>query len=328
MTGSKSRVRWIDIARGLGILLVVYAHAARGLVLANDLPATGWPIILDTIIYAFHMPLFFLLAGLHLERSVARGRKAFIVDKLQTIAWPYFLWSLVQGGLKLTVSPFTNHPITTADLIAIPVAPIEQFWFLYVLFFCQLFVALVLPRRWLLAILTLVATLVWVWSADGSIFFRILHYLPYVVVGLFAPPVLARLAERPRVQLGVALGVWLAFAFIIQPIPDPVQPAAIIYALALLGSIGTIAISMLLARAGPLLGWLEYLGRLSMPIFLMHTIFSAAMRAALEIAGLGDPAMMLVLVTAAGILLPVLAYRIAMAMNLTRLLGFGAPVMR
>ena len=52
------------------------------------------------------------------------------------------------------------------------------------------------------------------------------------------------------------------------------------------------------------------------------------MRAALEIAGFRDPALMLALVTAAGALLPVLAYRIAMAMNLTRLLGFGAPVMR
>lgn len=328
MTGSASRVRWIDTARGIGILLVVYAHAARGLVLANDLPAKGWPIVLDTVIYAFHMPLFFLLAGLHLERSVARGRKAFIIDKLQTIAWPYFLWSLVQGGLKLTASPFTNHPIGTADLIAIPVAPIEQFWFLYVLFFCQLFVALVLPRRWLLAVLTLVATLAWVWSADGSIFFRILHYLPYVAVGLFAPPVLARLAEQPRVQWAVSLAAWLAFAFLILPRLYRVQPAAIIYALALLGSIGTIAISMPLARVGPLFGWLEYLGRLSMPIFLMHTIFSAAMRAALEVAGLDDPTTMLVLVTAAGILLPILAYRIAVAMNLTRLLGFGAPVVR
>lgn len=328
MTAPARRIAWIDIARGIGILLVVYAHAARGLVLAHDLPGEGWTIAADTIIYAFHMPLFFLLAGLHLERSVARGRRGFIVNKLQTIAWPYFLWSLIQGGLKLAATPYTNHPVTRSDLIAIPVVPIEQFWFLYVLFFSQLFVALVLPRRWLLAGLTLIGMLAWATIADESIFFRILHYLPYVVAGLFAMPLLTWLGGQVAGQWCVLGAAWLAFALLIGPIGPPVNSAPVIYGLALLGSVGAIAAAMILETAKLPMGWLEYLGRLSMPIFLMHTIFSAAMRAGLKIVGLADPVLMLVLVTAAGILLPILACRIAVALNLTRLLGFGAPVAR
>ena len=328
MTDAARRTAWIDIARGIGILLVVYAHAARGLVLGHDLPDRGWPIMVDTVIYAFHMPLFFVLAGLHLERSVARGRKGFIVNKLQTIAWPYFLWSLIQGGIKLAAAPYTNRPIAVSDLIGIPVAPIEQFWFLYVLFLCQLVIALVLPRRWLLLGLTLAGMLAWTMLADTSIFFRTLHYLPYVVIGLLALPALTWLGGRPARQWAVLAAALIAFAFLIQPLEAPAKAAFIIYGLALLGSAGTIAASMVLGASPVPTGWLETLGRLSLPIFLMHTIFSAAVRVALKIAGLSDPALMLALVTVAGIILSVLAYRIAGALNLTRILGFGPPFAR
>jgi fucose 4-O-acetylase-like acetyltransferase len=328
MTSSSTRLKWIDAARGFGIILVVYAHAARGLVLAKMLPSTGWPIDVDTVVYAFHMPLFFILAGLNIERGVARGRRDFILNKLQTVVWPYFLWSIVHGSLKIAGAGYTNNPLTPSDLFAIPIVPIEQFWFLYVLFLCQLAIAIVLPRRWLLLALTLLAVVLWCSTPNGSIFFRALHYLPYVVLGIFAPPLLARLAARPAAQFAVAAGAWLAFAALILPVGPPAQDALAIYALAVLGSVGTIATVMVLGATGRSLPWLEILGRLSMPIFLMHTIFSAATRAALKMVGPADPVLALILVTAAGLLLPLFAYRIAVALKVTRLLGFGPPVAR
>jgi fucose 4-O-acetylase-like acetyltransferase len=328
MTTAAKRIQWIDIARGIGIILVVYAHAARGLVLSKVLPSGGALLAVDTVIYSFHMPLFFILAGLNIERSVARGRKNFIFNKLETIAWPYFLWSLVQGAMKLAATPYTNNPITRSDLVAIPIAPIEQFWFLYVLFFCQLFITIVLPRRGLLAGLSFLGVVTWVAIADESIFFRILHYLPYVVAGLFAVPFFSWMRERPAAQAAILAGAWLAFLLLTIPIGPPAQSAVLIYALAFLGSAGTIAIAMLLEVSKLPIGWLEYLGRLSMPIFLMHTVFSAAMRAGLNIAGFSDPGMTLGLVTLAGILLPLPVYHIAVALKINRLLGFGAHVDR
>lgn len=52
------RQDWPDLARGIGIVLVVIGHVWRGLM------ATGLPIdpglfaAVDGLIYAFHMPLF------------------------------------------------------------------------------------------------------------------------------------------------------------------------------------------------------------------------------------------------------------------------------
>ena len=57
------RQNWIDIAKGVGIILVVVGHAGRGLQSAG-LTDEGWLLpLMDRAIYAFHMPLFFVLSG-------------------------------------------------------------------------------------------------------------------------------------------------------------------------------------------------------------------------------------------------------------------------
>lgn len=48
-----NRVRYIDAAKGLGILLVMLGHSISRL---------GQPV--NTFILSFHMPLFFFVAGL------------------------------------------------------------------------------------------------------------------------------------------------------------------------------------------------------------------------------------------------------------------------
>ena len=65
------RKDWVDIARGIGIILVVYGHALRGHFPLPHRPS--WASSQDAIIYSFHMPLFFVLAGLF---SGPRSRRA------------------------------------------------------------------------------------------------------------------------------------------------------------------------------------------------------------------------------------------------------------
>lgn len=45
------RIDWIDVAKGVGIFLMVMGH-------------TSMPDAVNRWIYSFHMPLFFLLSGL------------------------------------------------------------------------------------------------------------------------------------------------------------------------------------------------------------------------------------------------------------------------
>lgn len=48
---SIKRIDWIDVAKGIGIILMVMGH-------------TSMPDAINRWIYSFHMPLFFLLSGL------------------------------------------------------------------------------------------------------------------------------------------------------------------------------------------------------------------------------------------------------------------------
>ena len=61
---SSTRLAWMDAARGAGIVLVVLGHTERGLLNGELLVHVDEYAWLDNRIYAFHMPLFFLLSGI------------------------------------------------------------------------------------------------------------------------------------------------------------------------------------------------------------------------------------------------------------------------
>ena len=72
---SPARIRWIDAAKGIGLLCVILGHLHIPLV--------------DTWVYFFHMPLFFFLSGF-----VFSGGKydfqTFLKKKLRSLVLPYF----------------------------------------------------------------------------------------------------------------------------------------------------------------------------------------------------------------------------------------------
>lgn len=94
--------------RGLGILFVVVGHLLRGLRPAGILGDTAGNRFADAWIYAFHMPLFFILSGLFAERKIGRDARTFLVEQATTIAYPYLLWSALQTGLQIALSGTVN----------------------------------------------------------------------------------------------------------------------------------------------------------------------------------------------------------------------------
>lgn len=70
----KSRFDWLDMAKGYGMLLVIWAHLI-------DEGSRAW-------IYSFHMPLFFLLSGYVF--STKNSFVVFLRKKIKTMIIPYF----------------------------------------------------------------------------------------------------------------------------------------------------------------------------------------------------------------------------------------------
>ncbi len=78
----KSRITWIDVARGIGIILVIYGHALD----ANSI---------RHLIYAFHMPLFFFLSGIVFHHKKEDRFVPFLKKNVRSILIPYFIFAFI-----------------------------------------------------------------------------------------------------------------------------------------------------------------------------------------------------------------------------------------
>lgn len=69
------RAIWVDYAKAIGIILVVYGHVIRG-IYNSDIPLDiGFYETSNNIVYSFHMPLFFFLAGIYFFKSLSEKGK-------------------------------------------------------------------------------------------------------------------------------------------------------------------------------------------------------------------------------------------------------------
>src|ERR671933_120684 len=99
------RVDWIDYAKGVGIILVVYGHVVIGITNAGIIASATdtlrlFPKYSLDLIYTFHMSLFFFLSGLVADGNPSKSNgdfKSLFWKKVKTIAYPYLVWSIIQG---------------------------------------------------------------------------------------------------------------------------------------------------------------------------------------------------------------------------------------
>lgn len=82
-----------DIARGLGIILVVYGHTVAAWGGDNE--------ILHRFIYSFHMPLFFGLSGMYI--STNSELIPFIKSKVTRFVIPFIFWVMIYFIFYLTL---------------------------------------------------------------------------------------------------------------------------------------------------------------------------------------------------------------------------------
>jgi fucose 4-O-acetylase-like acetyltransferase len=280
------RVLWADLAKGVGIVLVVFGHVLRGL---NDGVTMSWTPItqfIDAWIYAFHMPLFFFLSGLFLFRSTSKSWRDFACDKLRTLVYPYFVWSVVTLIIKTALGKMTHHPYDLFDVPLLLYRPIDQFWFLYVLFLLLIvsFTALKLGvRPWAIFILTVVIYQGWLPISFDSwgILIETKNMAIYLALGfLFGSESNLRAISGVPISWLVVGASGLIFCSLAgwSGLPDLylLQPT-----LGVSGIVGVAALAILAERT-KLGSAVQFLGRYSLEIYLLHTIASAGVRITLN----------------------------------------------
>ena len=180
----RQRFDEIDIAKGIGILFVVFGHALKQIEVDSQ-------VIQDMllIIHSFHMPLFFALSGfvsVKIFRLKSKDKPDHIKDRAIRLLTPYFVMSILYLPLKMVMSSFALRPydLHSAWRILIGESPDTTMWFLYILFWCHLIALLILTKKnltWVLIIAFLVslAAHLFAWP------FKIPAYFVFFVFGIF-----------------------------------------------------------------------------------------------------------------------------------------------
>ena len=187
MTNSE-RLAYIDIAKGIGIILVVIGHCVPD---ASSLTGISNPYfkLLHQIIYSFHMPLFFFIAGFFVNTqkfSVSspylQKTYLFIRKKFNRLIVPYLFVGLCYLPLKLAFSQFANRPYHINNLwkIIIGINPDGELWFLYSLFMINVLVAVVFKFK--VSLWKIMAALLAMLSPFCHI---ITNYLLYFLIGMY-----------------------------------------------------------------------------------------------------------------------------------------------
>ncbi|MCC8161146.1 MAG: acyltransferase [Oscillospiraceae bacterium] len=94
---NKQRFDRIDIAKGIGIILVVFAHT----IVPQIRSASAAAKFIWIFIYNFHMPLFFFLSGYLFEKGLEpyTDKGKFILGKLKYLMIPYITFSVFAYAL-------------------------------------------------------------------------------------------------------------------------------------------------------------------------------------------------------------------------------------
>jgi fucose 4-O-acetylase-like acetyltransferase len=144
-TGLAPRVDWIDCCRGIGIWLVFFGHVLQSLT-RLDLVNIRAPYHL---IYAFHMPMFFMMAGFFFkpEDTLLRSTGRLALRRLLPVVFYSVLllplWSL--GPLIHGQSPWPRiEPELAGYVLGLPELNWVT-WFLVCLFVCECMALICLP---------------------------------------------------------------------------------------------------------------------------------------------------------------------------------------
>jgi fucose 4-O-acetylase-like acetyltransferase len=314
--GENKRLAWVDYAKGVGILLVVYGHVLREIRPVKGLFSNYANFFerSDKFIYSFHMPLFFILSGYFFMSSLYK--KDFIYDKLKTLVYPFIIWSVLQTSAEILISylsPYTNTQTPVTELITCIIMPRDQFWFLYALFFIMIVNYLLFRINVALGLYLSVG--LWIIYLVfrrfvPDTFNNTFQFLIFFDVGIVLSQSRKFIYVIGRIKFLLANVVLFAVAeYFYLSGNFPFSSTAL--AKLLVGVSGAVLIIQLsrLAAERNFLNMLSYIGKRSLPVYLAHMLVASGTRIILlKILKINNLTINCIAGTLAGIFLPLLLY--------------------
>lgn len=316
---TKTRYEWVDSVKFACCVLVVLGHTFMGIAEAGIIEKGSVYNLLIQSVYTFHVPLFFVCSGFLYQKSGrvhnlnSWGKN--VADKLLNLGVPYITFTAITVILKMAFSESVNN--AAGDLLnTVFISPVAPYWYLYALFFMFVFIPCLKNKKQAAVLLTASVAARAVYLALAYNFVSV----PY--------PIKSTLGR----MIWFALGIFLAFNIIDLKAVYSKITMAVFFAAAIALSIyyyrelngdliiqtiiGVLFVVAILVLSQNLR--ISFIEKLSfkfseyfMPVYVMHTIFSAGVRILLLRLGVQSPIIHIICGLFAGFIIPIAVYEIA-----------------
>lgn len=280
---NNGRYTEIDIAKGIGILLVVIGHAVPD---ANTGIMNDFWGGLFSWIYSFHMALFMAMAGVLFYRKICHCNS--IADKVEEsrkrairLMLPYFTFSMLILIAKLVFSSWGRTSVSLLNFVDILFgnSPCGNMWFLWTLFVISIII-LFLPKTEYFPLPLLAISFVIYFLQDQQPWFRdfglgkVFSMLIWFVAGLLIGKNIKFFGKtrdvNSLVKLAVPVGLLFLQVILLKNKQDYSFPLVSKLILSALGIALVLSVSIFLAnKENRVSNLFQYLGKNSMSIYVL-----------------------------------------------------------
>jgi len=347
----EKRWLWIDYDKGISIMLVGFGHCCLTLN-GHGLPFEQYPFInyINAFLYGFRMPLFFIISGLLIGKSLnKKGLKGYVGDRLNNILYPLFIWGTIQVTMELLATSITHNHITAMNYVDLIIRPREDghFWYLNALFFIGSIYALLkatlkIPPLAQMALgfgLYSVNAYIKLNNLDFGMFNDICEYYFFFALGdviskiMLAEGNIERFSSWKIFVPLIVLFVAVQYYFTKQNIQPTVYGIAFVenkhpflfMAEALLGCVTSVSFSFLLQKL-KILTFVRIIGYHSLFIYCMQIIMMSVARiVCMNVLHIYNVPVLVLIVWTSGVILPIFIYNFCLKYGLWWLFTYKKP---
>lgn len=314
---TKNRIIWVDNVKAIAIILVALGHLLQSFAKSGIIEVSPALIFFNSFIYTFHVQLFFICSGfLYQKTAKVNNLSSYThnaVKKIISFGVPYIIFSSASILLKTIFADSVNSQAGGyfETLLIKPEAP---YWFLYTLLLIFLITPTAKSKKasYIIfgcsaaAYIIVLSTLQFV--PQSQIYVQLVYktalYFIWFALGILLASVKTEKLFSPFWIIAFIGAGTAEYLSIKKIIPANTAVSFFISLIACFSVIGTIGWLYRKNEQTPLF---KILSKYTMPIFLMHTIFAAGIRAVLLKINITNSAGHLIAGLIASFVLPIIA---------------------
>lgn len=295
-TPPKGRMEWMDLLRGVAVLLVVAWHAVSIPEQFGGKETSDALQSFNAAVAPFRIPTLLVLSGLLLERSLSKGPWRYAEGKLRHIVWPYALWFFLIMASIDSLMTLTNPTNWLSGGIL---------WYLVVLIACYA-VAMLRPR-WLPWAICVLAPLLLLWLLEpvSGAPQRFLWFGAFFFLGAALRPHLDTLQRRLPVWGGVLLGLVVVAGGVAAAEKHVIYQTPAYFVVSVLGILFALWLTPRIPSS-PATRLLQWYGRNSIVVYVGHSFAVYLTYRVLAVLGAGESSIVIPALAITGVGVPTL----------------------